>query len=57
MAGEAAASLPMHVSAFSPSSSLLPIGRLHVELMPQTQEIGVEMVTVVRLDEVLPAAD
>lgn len=49
--GDEAGILPMHVSAFSPSSSLLPIGRLHVELMPQTLEVGVEEVPVVRLDE------
>ncbi len=55
--GNAAANLPMHMSAFSPSSSLLPIGRLHIDLMPNTQEIGIETVTVVRLDELLSAAD
>ena len=54
--GEARATLSMHVSAFSPSSSLLPIGRLHVELMPQTAEVRTEEVSVVRLDEWIGAA-
>jgi len=49
--GDSSATLNMHVSAFSPSSSLLPIGRLHVELMPQTAEVGTESVSVIRLDE------
>jgi FkbM family methyltransferase len=49
--GDAASTLAMHVSAFSPSSSLLPIGKLHVDLMPQTAEIGVETVQVIRLDQ------
>jgi FkbM family methyltransferase len=49
--GDQAATIHMHVSAFSPSSSLLPIGRLHVEMMPQTVEVGTEPVQVVRLDE------
>ena len=55
--GDAAATLPMHVSAFSQSSSLLPIAHLHVDLMPQTLEIGREVVTVARLDELPLAAD
>jgi FkbM family methyltransferase len=49
--GDAASTLDMHVSAFSPSSSLLPIGKLHVDLMPQTAEVGVESVRVIRLDQ------
>jgi len=49
--GDQAATIQMHVSGFSPSSSLLPIGRLHVEMMPQTVEVGTEPVQVVRLDE------
>lgn len=49
--GEQSATIDMHVSAFSPSSSLLPIGRLHVEVMPQTVEVGTEAVSVIRLDE------
>lgn len=48
--GESEGTLPIHVSAFSLSSSLLPIGRLHVDLMPQTAEVGTEEVPVVRLD-------
>ena len=55
--GQEAGTLSMHVSAFSPSSSLLPIGNLHVDLMPETSEVGVEDVTVVRLDEWLSFAD
>jgi FkbM family methyltransferase len=55
--GAAAGSLPMHVSAFSLSSSLLPIGKLHVDLMPQTAEVGIEEVPVVRLDEWAGAAE
>jgi FkbM family methyltransferase len=49
--GDSAGTLPMHVSAFSLSSSLLPIGKLHVDLMPQTAEIGTEEVPVIRLDQ------
>jgi len=49
--GDRAATTAMHVSGFSPSSSLLPIGRLHVEVMPQTAEVGTEAVQVIRLDE------
>jgi FkbM family methyltransferase len=48
--GDADAVLPLHVSEFSLSSSLFPIGRLHIELMPQTGEAGIEEVPVVRLD-------
>jgi FkbM family methyltransferase len=49
--GDAEGRLPIHVSAFSLSSSLLPIGRLHVDLMPQTAEVGTEEVPIVRLDQ------
>jgi FkbM family methyltransferase len=49
--GEAQATLSMHVSQFSPSSSLLPIGKLHVELMPHTAEVEPVTVQVVRLDQ------
>jgi len=49
--GDRRTTLDMHVSGFSPSSSLLPIGRLHVEVMPQTAEVGTETVDVIRLDE------
>jgi len=43
--------LAMHISAFSPSSSMLPIGQRHVELFPFTAETGIEEVEVVRLDD------
>jgi FkbM family methyltransferase len=49
--GRAPASLTMHVSQTSQSSSLLPISVEHVALMPNTVEVGVEMVQVMRLDE------
>jgi FkbM family methyltransferase len=49
--GEAPAKLEMHVSGWSVSSSLLPIGRRHVELMPATAEVGTVSVDVVRLDD------
>lgn len=48
--GDTNESLSMHVSMFSQSSSLLPIGRLHTELLPNSVEIGKETVTVVTLD-------
>jgi FkbM family methyltransferase len=55
--GEADAVIPMHVSAFSQSSSLLPIGKVHVDLMPFTAELRTEDVQVTRLDEWAAAHD
>lgn len=49
--GETDAVLPMHVSGFSLSSSLLPIGKAHVDLMPHTAEVRTEEVRVARLDD------
>jgi FkbM family methyltransferase len=43
---------PMHVSGFSESSSLLPIGKAHVDLMPSTRVVGCLSVSVKRLDQV-----
>lgn len=53
--GAAPGRLTMHISAFSPSSSMLPIGKRHVELFPFTAEAGTEEVEVVRLDDWLAA--
>jgi FkbM family methyltransferase len=39
-----------HVSAFSPSSSLLPMGRLHRELFPETAAFTRRTVKIARLD-------
>jgi FkbM family methyltransferase len=49
--GDHPAILEMHVSGWSVSSSLLPIGKRHVELMPATAEVGTVRVEVVRLDD------
>jgi FkbM family methyltransferase len=40
----------MHLSGMSPSSSLLPIGKLHTELLPDSAETGTIDVDVVTLD-------
>jgi FkbM family methyltransferase len=50
--GDAEGTLPMHISGFSESSSLLPIGKTHVDLMPTTAEVGTLSVPVKRLDQV-----
>ena len=49
--GDKPGELPIHISGSSLSTSLLPIGNLHIELMPQSKEVGVEMVKVVKLDD------
>jgi FkbM family methyltransferase len=43
----------MHISGSSPSSSLLPIGKVHTQLMPISAEIGQSTVTVERLDNLV----
>ncbi len=48
--GDTEGELSLHVSGYSESSSLLPIGQLHVELMPKTAEVGTIPVPVARLD-------
>jgi FkbM family methyltransferase len=53
--GDTPGQLEMHVSGFSPSSSFLPIGKQHLELMPNTAEVGAITADVVRLDDWLSA--
>jgi FkbM family methyltransferase len=40
----------MEISGYSPSSTLLKLGRKHVELCPQSAAVGTEEVSVARLD-------
>lgn len=51
--GETSTVAPMHISAFSPSSSLCGLASAHVELMPYTHETGNEDVEVRRLDDLV----
>jgi len=51
--GDRDASVEMHRSDFSPSSSLLPMGQLHKDVFPHTQATHAETVTVRTLDGVM----
>ncbi len=55
--GDMAGVATMHVSRASDSSSLLEIGAGQVEEFPQTAAAGTQEVRVVRLDDLLSAAD
>ena len=48
--GEAEKSLPINVSGFSPSSSLLTVAGKHLEVWPHSATVGTEDVPVTRLD-------
>jgi FkbM family methyltransferase len=47
----------MNVSNYDASSSILPIGKLHVAWLPHTYQVGTETVDIARLDEFLSAED
>lgn len=49
--GETSGEIEMNISAHSQSSSILPIGQRHVELMPFTSEVGKSFVSIKRLDD------
>ena len=51
--GDRDASVEMHRSEYSPSSSLLPMGQLHKDLYPHTRTTHAETVTVRTLDGVM----
>lgn len=50
--GEAVQTLPMNVSGFSPSSSLLPMADRHLEVKPDSGTARVETVAVTSLDAI-----
>ena len=49
--GDAAGTAELHLSRSADSSSLLPIGRAHVDIFPATEEVGTITVAVRRLDD------
>jgi FkbM family methyltransferase len=55
--GDTESTVTLHKSAFSPSSSLLGIGKLHTDLMPFTKEIAEVQVQVKTLDSVISSLD
>jgi FkbM family methyltransferase len=52
--GDVAGETQMRRSSFHPSSSLLPMAKLHKELYPKTAQETAQKITVARLDDFLP---
>lgn len=48
--------IPLHISSYAPSSSLLKMGALHKEAFPHTAESTSTQVKIARLDDVLSQA-